>query len=94
MRFLAFRNADVKFYARKLNLRKYNIVKTMPTAKQVKQINKHKFVQVSLDKASKMFIISVAALKRPMSIMTIYPTRKSWLAILKQNKAPIEVLIK
>lgn len=93
---LALSNVKVKFDTRELNLRKYIIVKAMPTmliAIYVKLINKHKFIETPLDKASKMFVVYVAALEVSILIMTVYSMRKLLLAALKQDKTPTEVPI-
>lgn len=83
MFFLVLSNADVKFDARKLTWRKYTIAEVMPIARQVKLINKHKFVEVSLNGVSETFVVYMAVLKASMLIMIIDLIRETFLAVLK-----------
>lgn len=70
--FFALCNANVKFYTRKVTCRKYTVVKAMPITRQVKLIYKHKFPESTFDKALEMFVLYMATLEIPMSIMTVY----------------------
>lgn len=81
--FVILSNIDVKFDAKKLRLRKYTITKTIPIARQIKQINKYEFVEVALNKASEIFVLYVAALEASALIITVQSIRKLLLAALE-----------
>lgn len=91
MFFLAFSNADVKFDADKPTWKKYTIAKAMPTAKRVELIDKHKFLEAALSKASETFLIHMTALEGPMFIMTVDLIRELLLVALDWNKAPTKL---
>lgn len=74
-------NPDVKFDARKLTCRKQTIVEVMPIARQVKLIDKEKFMEATPDRASEIFVIHVTTLEIPISIMIVQSTRKLFLAV-------------
>lgn len=53
-------------------LRSYNTAKALPKNKNVRLINKRKFVKVALEKDFKIFIMQITALKATPTRMTIY----------------------
>lgn len=63
MSFLKLSNADMKFAAWEITWRSYTIIKKLLTVKPIKQIDKHKFTQIALEKNSEIFIIYVTALE-------------------------------
>lgn len=75
--FLTLNNVDVKFDVRELTPRKYTIAKAILIARQVEQIDKHKFVEIAFNEALE------TTLEVVVSIMTDYSTRKLLLAALK-----------
>lgn len=81
--FLAFSNVDIKFNAKKPNWRKDTILKIMPIAKKIEQIDKHKFIEGNFDKVLQIFIVYMTVLEVWVAIMTIYPTGKTLLATLE-----------
>lgn len=81
--FLTLSHVNVKFYAKKLTWKKYIITETIPPVKLVELIDNHKFVKTVLDKAPETFVVYVAALEIPISIITIHPTRKPLLRVLE-----------
>lgn len=93
MFFLALSNIDIKFDAKKLTWKKYTVVKAMPTIRQIKLIDKQEFMKAALNKASKTFVLHIAALEALVSIKTLDPTREPLLATLEQGKASIDISI-
>lgn len=83
MFFLVFNNPDIKFNTKKLTWRKYIIIEVMPITRWVVLIDKHEFVEATLDEASEMFVVYMTILKLLVLIIIIYPPRKSLLAILE-----------
>lgn len=65
----------------------------MPTTRRVDLIDKHKLVKIVLNKASETFVVYIAVLERPVSIMMMHPITKSWLVDLKQDKTLTEISI-
>lgn len=66
----------------------------MPITRRVKTINKHKFMKIALDEASKIFVVYIATIEVPISIMISHSTRKLLLAAVKLGKLLTEVAIK
>lgn len=62
MFFLTLNNIDIQFNAKSLIGRSYTIIKVLTMIKQIELIVKHKFVQATLDKNFKIFIIYIVAL--------------------------------
>lgn len=65
MFFLDLSKTNIRFDARSLIWRFFITTKALPTFKHVKQIDKHKFGKIALDKTSEIFVVQVAALKAP-----------------------------
>lgn len=63
MLFLTLSNANVLFGVEKLTSRYNTSVEALLIAKQIKLINKHKFIKTALDKNFEIFIVYIAALK-------------------------------
>lgn len=81
--FLKLNNANIKFLAEELTWRSYIITKALFIAKQVKLINKHKFVQAAPDKDSETLVMHIVALEAPHSAMLVYSSETSLLATLQ-----------
>ena len=75
MPFLILSNADIQFPKKRLTWRSYSTAEVLPTTKRVKLIDKKKFVKAALDENSETFVVYVAALKAPLSGMTIHPSQ-------------------
>lgn len=63
MLLLAFCNTDIQFNTQYFTWKFYSIAKTLPTARPIELINKHKLAKSALDKNSEMFILDITALK-------------------------------
>lgn len=77
MFFLSLSNANFKFGAKKLFGRSYITAKALSTAKKIKLIHKHEFVEVVFDDNSNIFVIHVAILGGPELSMLIHCLRAS-----------------
>lgn len=73
MAFLFFNNVNLQFSTRELTWKPYTTAETMPIAYQVELIHKLKFAKVALDKASKTFVVHIAALEHSLRII-IHPS--------------------
>ena len=62
MLFLFFSNIDFQCNVKKFNWRSWTIAEALPTAWQVKLINKNKFLRTTIDENSELFVINIAAL--------------------------------
>lgn len=78
--FLALSIADIKFDAGKLISRKYTVMEGCPIARQIELINMYKFMEVALDEAFKLFIVSVTILEAPMLIMITHTIKKTFIS--------------
>lgn len=87
--FFSFSNTGVQFNIEELIWRTYTAAKAIPTARQVKLIDKHKFVKTALDENSKTFDIYAVGVKDQVK-MTIHPFQIAQIA--KYNTAHIAAL--
>lgn len=88
MFFLSLSNADVQFAeTEKLTWRNHSAATALFTRKNVKFIDKKKFVAAVLDKKDKIFVIYLAAL---LAII-IYPNKETYIRALIANKFPTKV---
>lgn len=88
--FLILSNIKINFLKRKLNLRSYTTIETLPTTKQIKLVEKKKFIVIALDLNNEIFIIHVAFL----ICTNVYLFHKAQIALLIHDNAPIVVLSK
>lgn len=59
MFFLILSNANIQFNTKNITLKSYNITKILFITRQIELIKKQKFVKVSLDKNSKIFVVYI-----------------------------------
>ena len=75
MSFLSLSNANIEFAGLgKLTWRSYMAAEAIPTTNWVELINKKKFAKAALNENSETFVIYVAALEVPTT-MLIHPSR-------------------
>ncbi len=60
--FLALRNADVQFGAKKLTWRSYTPAKALPTTSWMELIDKRKVAKAAMDRNSETFVVHMSAL--------------------------------
>ena len=79
--------ADVSFGEEILIWKSYTINKTLPTTKQIQQINRKKFVIATLNANSETFVMHVAI--KEQEKMLVYSKKQAQI----QNKAQVGALI-
>lgn len=98
--FLTLTNQNIQFDIKSFTQRSYITTEALPTTKQIKLINKHKFAKTTLDKNSETFVIHIVFLNVFKSIMLIYTfqlgqvvkNNSTLVVALEQNKTPIKIL--
>lgn len=86
---MAFSNSDIQSYTESLIWRTYSFAGLFAISRQVKLINKDKFVKLCLDENSETFVVHVVAMKILDS--SIHSTSGFQLAVLQQTWASIEI---
>lgn len=70
--FLSFSNGDFELNAKKFTRRLYTTNKALCLAKKVEMINKYVFVEAALNRNSDTFVVYVANLEAPKSVIPTY----------------------
>ena len=70
MLFLTFSNRNIQFAKKELIYRFYTTVKAVPTIKQVKIIDKEKFIKVAINEYVEAFVVHVTFFS--LNLMLIY----------------------
>lgn len=74
MLFLALRNANIQFGAKKLIQRSYTPAKALPTTSQMELINKKEVAKAAIDRNSETFIMYRSALDIANSLIYLFQT--------------------
>ena len=88
MPFLTLSKADVRFAERELVGRTYTAAKALPTTRRVEIINKREFAAAALNTDDETFVVHVAALAEPTT-MLIHPSRQAQVAALTSEETEI-----
>ena len=88
MLFLTLNKANIRFVERELVWRTYSAVETLLMTMRVKIINKREFAVVVLNVDDKIFVVHVAALVKPTT-MLIYPSYQTLITTLPSKETGI-----
>ena len=90
MLFLTLSKADIQFAEQEFIQKTYITGEALPTTKSVEIINKKKSAVTALNASNKIFMVHVAALAEPTTIL-IHPSHQAQVVLLTSEKTGIPV---